>query len=93
MTLTDLAPIPSALDVDDLRLEVRGPVLAAGDDGLAAEVATWNTAITHTPAVAVGAVCAADVAAAVRFATAHGLPSPSRPPATARCATPTARCW
>ncbi|MGY1609802.1 MULTISPECIES: FAD-binding oxidoreductase [unclassified Geodermatophilus] len=70
MTLT----VPSTLDVDDLRLEVRGPVLAAGDDGLAAEVATWNTAVTHTPALAVGAVCAADVVAAVRFATAHGLP-------------------
>ncbi|MGY1702100.1 FAD-binding oxidoreductase [Geodermatophilus sp. SYSU D00766] len=77
MTLTEAAPalpVPSDLDVDDLRLEVRGPVLAAGDAGLAAEVATWNTAVTHTPAVAVGAVCAADVVAAVRFATAHGLP-------------------
>ena len=77
MTLPEVAsprllPPPSA--VDDLRLEVRGPVLAAGDDGLAAEVATWNTAVTHTPAVAVGAVCPADVVAAVRFATAHGLP-------------------
>ena len=75
MSLTEVTPAPpTLLDVDDLRLEVRGPVLAAGDDGLAAEVATWNTAVTHTPAVAVGAVCAADVVAAVRFATAHGLP-------------------
>jgi FAD/FMN-containing dehydrogenase len=75
MTLTDATPAPlSPLDVDDLRLDVRGPVLAAGDDGLAAEVATWNTAVTHTPAVAVGAVCPADVVAAVRFATRHGLP-------------------
>ncbi|WP_336033306.1 FAD-binding oxidoreductase [Geodermatophilus sp. FMUSA9-8] len=76
MTLPEVAsrPLPPLPAVDDLRLEVRGPVLAAGDEGLAAEVATWNTAVTHTPAVAVGAVCAADVVAAVRFATAHGLP-------------------
>jgi FAD/FMN-containing dehydrogenase len=30
--------------------------------------------VTHTPALAVGATCAADVAAAVSFAVAHGLP-------------------
>ena len=71
MTLIEATPAPlTPLDVDDLRLEVRGPVLAAGDDGLAAEVATWNTAVTHTPAVAVGAVCPADVVAAV-FSCGH----------------------
>ena len=52
---------------------MHGPVYAAGDDGLAAEVATWNVAIQHTPAVAVGATCAADVAAAVSWAVAHDL--------------------
>jgi FAD/FMN-containing dehydrogenase len=75
----DDAPVPSApafsaAAVDELRSRVHGPVYAAGDDGLAAEVATWNVAITHTPAVAVGATCAADVAAAVSWAVAHGLP-------------------
>ncbi|MFD2092677.1 FAD-binding oxidoreductase [Blastococcus deserti] len=62
---------PGALD--ELRSRVRGPVLAAGDDGLAAEVATWNVAVQHTPAVAVGATCAADVEAAVAWAVAHDL--------------------
>ncbi|MCF6507680.1 FAD-binding oxidoreductase [Blastococcus sp. MG754426] len=65
-------PFPAA-DVDELRGVVHGPVYAAGDDGLAAEVATWNVAVTHTPAIAVGATCAADVAAAVSWAVARGL--------------------
>ncbi len=69
-----LVPRFPARDVDELRRGVHGPVYAAGDDGLAAEVATWNVAVQHTPAVAVGATCAADVAAAVQFAVAHGLP-------------------
>jgi FAD/FMN-containing dehydrogenase len=68
-----LAPPFSAADVEELRRVVHGPVYAAGDDGLAAEVATWNVAVQHTPAVAVGATCAADVAAAVSWAVAHGL--------------------
>lgn len=60
-------------DLADLRSRVHGPVYASGDEGMAAEVATWNVAITHTPAVAVGATCAEDVAAAVTFARRHGL--------------------
>ena len=36
-------------------------------------MATWNVAIQHTPAIAVGATCAADVAAAVSWAVAHDL--------------------
>ena len=71
--LDTLAPGFGTADVDELRSQVRGPVFAAGDDGLAAEVATWNVAIQHTPAVAVGATCAADVAAAVSWAVAHDL--------------------
>ncbi|MBF9133241.1 FAD-binding oxidoreductase [Plantactinospora sp. S1510] len=65
------------LDRDDLaRLtaEVAGPVVVPGDDGYAAETATWNTALVQRPAVAVGATSAADVRAAVRFADANGLP-------------------
>jgi FAD/FMN-containing dehydrogenase len=68
-----LAPPFPAGDVEQLRSLVHGPVYAAGDDGLAAEVATWNIAVQHTPAIAVGATCAADVAAAVSWAVAHGL--------------------
>ncbi|SFT32851.1 FAD/FMN-containing dehydrogenase [Geodermatophilus amargosae] len=74
---TPLDDVPVLLDpaaVADLRGRVHGPVYVAGEDGLAAEVAAWNLAVTHTPAVAVGATCAADVAAAVAFATAQGLP-------------------
>jgi FAD/FMN-containing dehydrogenase len=66
-------PVPAA-DVDDLRSRVHGPVYAAGDEGLAAEVVAWNVAVQHSPAVAVGATCAADVSAAVSWAVAHGLP-------------------
>src|SRR4051795_5478451 len=71
--LDSLAPAIPAADVEDLRSRVHGPVYAAGDDGLAAEIATWNLAVTHTPAIAVGVTCAADVATAVSWATAHGL--------------------
>ncbi|MGY1635358.1 FAD-binding oxidoreductase [Geodermatophilus sp. SYSU D00742] len=67
------AAVPAA-DVDALRSRVHGPVYAAGDEGIAAEVAAWNLAVRHTPAVAVGATCAADVAAAVSWAAAHHLP-------------------
>src|SRR3954447_6686167 len=73
VVLDSLAPAIPAEDVDDLRSLVHGPVYAAGDDGMAAEVATWNIAVQHTPAIAVGATCAADVAAAVSWAVARGL--------------------
>jgi FAD/FMN-containing dehydrogenase len=71
--IATLAPAFPIADVDELRSRVHGPVYAAGDDGLAAEVATWNVAVQHTPAIAVGATCAADVAAAVSWAVAHDL--------------------
>ncbi|MGY1824179.1 FAD-binding oxidoreductase [Geodermatophilus sp. SYSU D00079] len=67
-------PAVPAADVEALRSRVHGPVYTAGDEGIAAEVAAWNVAVRHTPAVAVGATCAADVAAAVTWAAAHGLP-------------------
>jgi FAD/FMN-containing dehydrogenase len=57
-----------------LAAEVQGPVLVPGDDGYADEVAPFNLAMTPRPAVVVGATCASDVAAAVRFATQRGLP-------------------
>ena len=69
--LDTLVPSFPAGAIDELRSQVHGPVCAAGDDGLAAEVAAWNLAVQHTPAVAVGATCAADVAAAVSWAGAH----------------------
>jgi FAD/FMN-containing dehydrogenase len=54
--------------------DVAGPVLLAGDDGCAEEVAGFNRVVTHRPSLVVGAACAADVQAAVRFAGAHDLP-------------------
>ncbi|MGY1805102.1 FAD-binding oxidoreductase [Blastococcus sp. SYSU D00922] len=71
--LDTLVPSFPAGAVDELRSQVHGPVYVAGDDGMAAEVATWNVAVQHTPAVAVGATCAEDVAAAVSWAVAHDL--------------------
>jgi FAD/FMN-containing dehydrogenase len=65
--------IPGAA-VDGLAAEVIGPVLVPGDEQYAAETATWNLAVAYQPAVAVGATCAADVQAAVRFAGAHNVP-------------------
>ncbi|MFF8310769.1 FAD-binding oxidoreductase [Streptomyces lydicus] len=68
---------PSALDpaaLAALAREVRGPVLLPGGDGYHAECAGFQLAHPHRPAVVVGARCADDVAAAVRFARGRGLP-------------------
>ncbi|WP_159471066.1 FAD-binding oxidoreductase [Streptomyces caniferus] len=54
--------------------ESRGPVLVPGDDGYDAERSGFQRAYRHRPAVIVGARCAEDVVAAVRFARAQGLP-------------------
>src|SRR3954468_3983790 len=59
--------------VDTLRRVVAGPVLTPGDAGYDDEVATFNQFVTNRPPVAVGAVCAAAVAAAVRYAIRHEL--------------------
>ncbi|MEV6926742.1 FAD-binding oxidoreductase [Dactylosporangium sp. NPDC051485] len=53
---------------------VTGPVFVPGDEGYATEVASWNAATIHEPLVVVGATSAEDVAAAVRWAGAQGLP-------------------
>lgn len=56
------------------RGDVRGPILPPGDEGYDEELAGFPTAYRHRPAVLVGVDRAADVAAAVAFAAAHGLP-------------------
>ncbi len=61
-------------DLDGLREQVLGPVLTPGHPGLDREVAPFNLAVRHRPAVVVGATGAADVAAAVGFARRYGLP-------------------
>jgi FAD/FMN-containing dehydrogenase len=52
---------------------VTGPVLLEGDPEVTEEIAGFNTATEHKPTVVVGAACAADVSAAMRFAGDHGL--------------------
>ena len=53
---------------------MRGVVLQPGQDGYAAEVATYNVAVPNAPALVVGATGPDDVSAAVRFAAAHTRP-------------------
>ena len=60
--------------ISNLATQLRGPVARPSDAAYAGEVGGFNVAITHAPALAVGATCAEDVAAAVRFAAAAGLP-------------------
>jgi FAD/FMN-containing dehydrogenase len=57
-----------------LAQRVTGAVLTGDDPRAAEEVATFNLAMTHRPRVVVGAVSAHDVAAAVSWAVANGLP-------------------
>ncbi len=73
MSIIESSPVTTDA-VADLAAAVTGPVLRAGDPGHVAEVATFNLAVTHRPSVVVGATGAADVAAAVRWAAAQGLP-------------------
>lgn len=57
-----------------LRAAVGGPVLVSTDGDYPAEVAGFNLAQVHSPAVVVAATNAADVAATVRIAATAGLP-------------------
>ena len=60
--------------VADLARVVTGPVLTAENPSYAEEVAGFNVAHRPRPAVVVGAVSAGDVAAAISWAAAAGLP-------------------
>lgn len=83
MTTTTAAPAstqspslpehPVSADLAALRRQVAGPVLTPCDAGYADEIAAWNGITTHFPAIVVGAMCADDVAAAVRYAVKHRL--------------------
>ncbi|BEK96992.1 oxidoreductase [Nocardia seriolae] len=64
MTKTAITELPTAT----------GPVFQPGDTGYEAEIAGFQTAYTHRPAVVVGAAHAEDVRAAVEYAARHGLP-------------------
>jgi FAD/FMN-containing dehydrogenase len=65
--------IGSSTHIAELRRLVAGPVLTPDDPGFGDEVAGFNTAVQHRPAVAVGATRTADVQAAVRWAADQGL--------------------
>ncbi|HZB47487.1 MAG TPA: FAD-binding oxidoreductase [Mycobacteriales bacterium] len=65
---------PDRTAVEELRKQVDGPVFAAGEPGLAEEVSGFQLAVTHDPAVVVGATSVADVVAAVRWAAGQRLP-------------------
>jgi hypothetical protein len=60
--------------LDALIASVEGPVLDGGSTGAAAEIAGFQLAVAHRPAVVVCATSAHDVAAAVRWAGEQGLP-------------------
>jgi FAD/FMN-containing dehydrogenase len=63
-----------ATSIAPLRAQVEGPVLLAGDVDMPREISGFNVALTHRPAVVVGATSVEDVEAAVRFAARHDLP-------------------
>jgi FAD/FMN-containing dehydrogenase len=66
--------LSSSIDAAALAHRVRGPVLRPVDENFAGELAGFNLAVQHRPAMVVGAMDAADVAATVTWAAAHGLP-------------------
>ncbi|MCX7522616.1 FAD-binding oxidoreductase [Microbacterium sp. STN6] len=76
--MTDTTAVPAEANIDSASLErlratVRGPVLTPDDPELAVEAACFNIAVTHRPAVVVGATDESDVVEAVRFAVAERL--------------------
>ncbi|HEX6236389.1 MAG TPA: FAD-binding oxidoreductase [Acidimicrobiales bacterium] len=72
--MTTTNPTPAALGLESLAATVRGPVLAGDDPRAADEITTFNLAVTHRPAVVVGATSADDVAAAVSWSVERRLP-------------------
>ncbi|QIQ03147.1 FAD-binding oxidoreductase [Streptomyces liangshanensis] len=64
----------SPRDIRALTVDVAGPVFLPGDNGYTEEATGFNRAVTHRPAVIVGAADAADVMSAVSFAGRYGRP-------------------
>ena len=63
----------SSVDVQQLRSALTGPVFTPGDSGYDDARRVWNADIDRRPAVIAQCRTAADVAAAVTFATQQGL--------------------
>ncbi|MFG2306422.1 FAD-binding oxidoreductase, partial [Actinacidiphila glaucinigra] len=74
MTFDDPFRPVSAAEAAELASLVGGPVLLPGDAGYDAECRLFNLNVRLEPALAVGAVDAADVRAAVSFAARDGRP-------------------
>jgi hypothetical protein len=70
---TSPAPLDAG-EVVTLRAGLLGDALLPGDEGYDGAVAAWSLLVAHTPAVAVMAESAEDIARAVAFAAAHDLP-------------------
>jgi|SRR5690606_6089683 len=62
-----------AIDVEDLRAGLRGPLLLAGQDGYDEAHRIWNGSFDRRPALIARCAGAADVMHAVAFAKAHDL--------------------
>jgi FAD/FMN-containing dehydrogenase len=73
MTVPPSAAAPAAPDTDALRAVLRGTLLLPHDPGYEAARGVWNGMIDRRPAMIVGCLGAADVAAAVGFAREHAL--------------------
>ncbi|MBB2940557.1 FAD/FMN-containing dehydrogenase [Actinoplanes lutulentus] len=74
MSAPETPGVQYAIGITALQATVAGPVLLPGDASFAAEIATYNLTVVHTPAVVVGATSVADVQEAVRFAAVYNLP-------------------
>ncbi|HEX6128540.1 MAG TPA: FAD-binding oxidoreductase [Candidatus Limnocylindria bacterium] len=62
------------MDIAELNKIVEGRVLSPGDDGFDASRSVWNARFDRTPSATVQCAGAEDVAAAVRWAAARGVP-------------------
>jgi hypothetical protein len=63
----------SGSEVEELRGELRGELLAPGQDGYDAARRLWNPAFDRKPALIARCIGAADVKHAASFAAAHGV--------------------
>lgn len=68
-----MAAIRIEPDIAELKVQVTGPALAGGEPGFEEEASGFNLAVEHRPDVVVGATCAEDVQATVRWAARSGV--------------------
>lgn len=57
-----------------LAQRLEGPIYTPDDENYASEIAGFNTAVTHAPAIVVCATCQTDILETVHFAKLHGYP-------------------